>query len=194
MTVPNDASDADLAARAAAGEERAFSRLMGRHKAGLFAFARRHTGEADAALDVVQETFVSAWGALQRYDRSRPFGVWLRAIALNKCRDRGRRMAVRRLILGAASLDAPAARAVAASEPAADVQLENAELKARLDQAIAGLPARLKEPLILSYFEDMSHAEAGKVLGLSVKAVEMRLYRARLRLAEILENDGISEG
>jgi len=81
--------DGALARRAARGDERAFSTLMRRHKGALHAFARRHVGDSEAAHEVVQESFVAAWKALDRYDPTRPFGAWMRAIVLNKCRDRG---------------------------------------------------------------------------------------------------------
>ena len=83
--------DVDLVARARAGDDRAFSEILRRHKPALYGFVRRYFSDADSAVDVVQETFVAAWRALARYDTRRPFGVWLRAIALNKCRDRARR-------------------------------------------------------------------------------------------------------
>jgi RNA polymerase sigma factor (sigma-70 family) len=101
--------DAALARLAAQGDERAFGQLMRRHKGSLHAFARRHVGDPEGALEVVQESFVAAWKALGRYDPTRPFGAWMRAIVLNKCRDRGRRLLVRRLILGERSIDAPGA-------------------------------------------------------------------------------------
>ena len=62
---------------------------------------------------------------------------------------------------------------------------------AALDAAISALPAQLKEPLLLTVFEEMSQAEAGAVLGISAKAVETRVYRARKLLAEALKADGI---
>ena len=59
----------------------------------------------------------------------------------------------------------------------------------RLDQAIARLPRRLKEPLILTTLQGLSHKEAAAILGINAKAVEMRVYRARWRLAADLRRD-----
>lgn len=187
MTAPGEEDeDGVLARRAAQGDDLAFSRLMRRHKGWLHAFARRHLGDADAALDVVQESFVAAWKALDRYDPARPFSTWLGAIALNKCRDRGRRLMVRRLILGERSIDAPGALDYA--DPAAGPEGETlrSERLARLEAAIARLPERLKEPLILTSLEGLSQQEAAELLKVSVKTVETRVYRARKRLAEWL--------
>jgi RNA polymerase sigma-70 factor (ECF subfamily) len=56
-----------------------------------------------------------------------------------------------------------------------------------LDKAIAELPAQLQEPLLLTAFEGMSQIEAGKALGISPKAVELRIYRARKQLAAAID-------
>jgi RNA polymerase sigma-70 factor (ECF subfamily) len=178
--------DGALARRVAQGDERAFSLLMRRHKGPLHAFARRHVGDPDAAHEVVQESFVSAWKALDRYDPARPFGAWMRTIVLNKCRDRGRRLLVRRLILGERSIDAPGSPDYADPAPGPEAASLRTEQLSRLEAAIARLPDQLKEPLILTYLEGYSQQEAAAFLGVSVKTIEMRAYRARKRLADWL--------
>jgi RNA polymerase sigma-70 factor (ECF subfamily) len=177
---PGD-SDAALAGRAAEGDRAAFNRIVQRYQEPLYRFIRRYVGDADEAYDLLQETFVSAWQAVGRYDPARPAAIWLRRIALNKCRDWGRRRTVRRFFYGAASLDA--------AEPppvATPVDDDREAILTRLDQAIAALPTQLKEPLLLTAFEGVSQEAAGRALGISTKAVETRVYRARKRLAELL--------
>lgn len=179
-------SSEDLPARAAAGDPEAFERLVLATKASLYRLVRRYVGDADEAYDLVQETYAAAWLAIRRYDPRRPFEAWLRTIALNKCRDWSRRRKVRRWLLGAAPLDAP--EALAAPDPARDAAEthELAQALARLEGAIAALPANLKEPLLLTALEQRSQAEVAAILGLSVKAVETRVARARRKLAERL--------
>lgn len=171
----NAASD-PLAVAAQSGDRRAFEALVRREKAGLYAFVRRYVGDGDEAYDVVQESFVAAWRALGRFDPARSFPVWLRTIALNKCRDHGRRGKVRRLFLGALA---------AQPAPTGDEETADDDL-ARLDRAIARLPALYKEPLLLTTAGGLSHEQAAAVLKISAKAVEMRLYRARQRLVEMV--------
>ncbi|ADG10975.1 RNA polymerase sigma factor [Caulobacter segnis] len=183
---PSDEDESALAHRVARGDERAFSILMRRHKGPLHTFARRHVGDPEAAHEVVQESFVAAWKALDRYDPARPFGAWMRAIVLNKCRDRGRRLLVRRLILGERSIDAPGSPDYADSAPGPEAQSLRTEQLSRLEAAIARLPDQLKEPLILTYLEGYSQQEAASFLGVSVKTIETRAYRARKRLADWL--------
>jgi RNA polymerase sigma factor (sigma-70 family) len=178
--------DAELAAGAVAGDERAFSRLMQRHKDGLYRFIRRYTGEADEAYDLLQESFTAAWGALNRYDQARSFPTWLRRIALNKCRDWSRRRTVRRWLTRNEGLDSWAGQTLTTDEPSPEAVISDQEQLTRLDRAIANLPSSLKEPLILTALEGLSQDEAGKLLGLTAKAVEVRVYRARRALSEKL--------
>lgn len=180
----NDANDAELAIRAASGEEVAFTALMRRHKDRLYLLIRRHIGDADEAYDLLQESFVSAWGALSRYDPERPFYTWLARIAVNKCRDHARRRFVRRLIWGSVPLEQ--AHIVIDSGATPETTAFDREALIQLDQAIAALPAKLKEPLILTAIDGMSQTEAARLLGVSTKAIETRVYRARLKLAETI--------
>ena len=136
----------------------------------------------DEAYDIVQRSFVSAWSGLGRYDPARPFAAWLRTIALNKCRDHARRAAVRRLLTIPAF--GRAVDMVADPQPNAEAQWIARERLGALDRAIAALPRPLKEPLLLTVFAGLSQAEAARELGISVKAVETRVRRARRALAK----------
>ena len=180
-------SDAELVAEVLKGREAAFTALMRRHKTWLYLFVRRHVTTSEDAYDVVQESFASAWGALRRYDPTRPFDIWLRWIALNKCRDRGRREAVRRRAFSLVGATPEAVEQVADSGPGAETASIGGEALARLNAAIAALPAKLREPLILTALQGLSQREAAEVLGVTPKVVEMRAYRARKHLADALK-------
>jgi RNA polymerase sigma-70 factor (ECF subfamily) len=177
-------TDGELAALTLAGRQAAFAELMRRHREPIFRLIRGYVGNADDALDLVQECFTSAYLHLERYDQSRPLRAWLSRIAINKCRDWARRRKVRRLLSGAGSLTKAAAEVPDPAPAASDAMSDREELE-RLWEAIAELPVSLKEPLILRTIEGLSQAETAEVLGISEKAVETRLYRARTRLSEL---------
>jgi RNA polymerase sigma factor CnrH len=181
-----DPDDRTLAARALAGQQSAYSALMRRHRDAVYRLARGHVGDGDEALDITQEAFVAAFAALARYDGARPFRVWIARITLNKCRDWGRRRAVRRFFLFARPID----DALAIADPGATPEdaLHAQRERARINGAIAALPANLKDVLLLRTVEAMSQAETAHILGLTEKAVETRLYRARAKLTEILRD------
>lgn len=177
-------TDGELAALALAGRQAAYRVLMDRHRAAAFRLARHHCGNDDAALDVTQASFISAFAALARYDGSRSFAHWLARIVINKSHDWARRRKVRQIFSFALPLED--AREVAGTEPDAERQTADRQELDRTMAAIASLPSRLKEVLVLRTIEGLSQAETASVLGASEKAVETRLYRARARLAEIL--------
>lgn len=185
MTADGAASDEDLASLAKRGDRAAFEILVHRHKDALYRFVRRYVGHADDAYDVLQNCLVAAWLGLPRYDPTRAFAPWLRTIALNKCRDFGRRQTVRRVFLTVFARDQSANEAPAGQEAASGSDERDARLD-RLDSAIAGLPAFYKEPLLLTTVSGLSHEEAAALLKTTPKAVEMRLYRARHKLQIIL--------
>jgi RNA polymerase sigma factor CnrH len=189
----DDATDAELVARVLKGDEPAFTALMRRHKSWLYLFIRRHASTSEDAYDILQESFVSAWGALKRYDPERPFEIWLRRIALNKCRDRGRKETVRRRVFGLTGTSPEALEQ--APDPAAGPDRANLadETLRRLDRAIARLPANLHEPLVLTALQGLSQKEAAEVLGVTPKVVEMRAYRARKQLAALLDVSDIED-
>ena len=192
MTGADPETDSDIVRRARAGDQRAFAQLMARHKHWVYRFVRRYVGDADEAYDVVQDAFVAAMSNLHRYDPARPFDAWLRRIALNKCRDRARREAVRRAF-GLSRKGPEETEAVADPAAGADQTLASSVALQALNRAIAALPAALKEPLVLTVLEGMSQKDAGALLGLTAKAVEVRVYRAKRQLAEMLDREAMDD-
>lgn len=187
MTEPEDI----LAARAKAGDQQAFEALVRLHKGSLYGFCRRYVGDRDDAYDVVQDAFASAWTSLGRYDSRRPFGAWLRTIALNKCRDFGRRRSVRRLFLSAFEREEAQRTPPFGYTAPTDLQQERLD---RLDREIASLPPAYKEALLMTTLGGLSQQEAAATLGVSVKALEMRVYRAKRQLAARLGDLGVPPG
>lgn len=182
-----DCSDGELAALAIAGRQTAFGELMLRYREPVYRLVRHHIGDADEAIDVTQESFIAAFAALNRYDGTRPFRLWISKIAINKCRDWGRRRAVRRLFAFAQPIEA--ADGIADDGIPADVAIGDAHELARVSAAIGKLPVAIREPLILCAMEGLSQSESADILGISEKAVETRIYRARQQLSA-LRNKG----
>ena len=181
MSLPlTDGSDAELAALALAGRQDAYGELLARHREPVFRLVRATIGDPHEALDITQETFVAAFVALARYDRERPFLVWLKRIALNKCRDWARRRRVRAFFTRAVPLED--AFDVAGDAVPADVQAADRAELALVSAAITRLPARLREALVLRTVDGLSQTEAAQVLSVSEKTIETRLYRARSKL------------
>lgn len=179
--------DAALVRGVLAGDPRAARVLVARHREAAYRLARTATGDAEEAFDLTQEAFVAAFGALHRYDPALPFRGWIAGITLNKCRDHARRRTVRRFL--GLPLPDNAANWIADEAPSPEtVAAHRAELAATA-RAIAALPSSLKDVLILRTIEGLSQEETAQALGISAKAVETRLYRARQKLAEAMRGE-----
>ncbi|MED5550196.1 MAG: RNA polymerase sigma factor [Pseudomonadota bacterium] len=178
-------SDAELVSRAAGGERGAFDVLMTRHAGRVIRFARANLGSASEADDIAQESFVALHRNLHRYDPARVFETWLFAIVRNKIRDHHRRRAVLRWV-GAE----PDFSGLPTDEPGPERQAADRDDLRRAGELLARLPEGLRTPLLLSAVEGMSLAEIGTVMGLSAKAVEVRVYRARKALKAQFDDEG----
>lgn len=179
-----EATEQSLVRAAQGGDRAAFDELVSRHKISLYRFARRYIGDGDDAYDILQNTFVAAWLALPRCDSAQPFGAWLRTIALNKCRDHGRRRAARNRFLALFASEERASGAGRNDPADADLEPAHSRYLRQLDQAIADLPRRYKEPLLLTLITGLTQRQAAEQLGTSVKAVEIRIRRAKQRLGK----------
>ncbi len=163
-------------------EEAAFNRLMAKWEIPIKRMLARMVQNSHEAEDLAQETFVRLYQQRACFREGARFSPWLYAIAANLARNRLRWWRRR----PAVSLDAwmqpepregRALREIADSSPVGGIeQRERAEA---VRAAVAALPVKLREVVVLSEYEGLSNAETGEALGLSAKAVEMKLYRAR---------------
>lgn len=173
--------DADDLVCAATGDERAFSRLVDRHLPMVHRLAWRTLGvEADAE-DVAQETFLRAHRQLPRWRSGQArFSTWLYRVALNLCQDHLRR---RRDWVPIDTME------LVDHDAAPERALERMDVSRRVADAIAALPVRQREALLLCHFEGQSNAEAARVLEVSVDALESLLARARQNLRAVLGHE-----
>src|SRR6059036_679936 len=133
--------EADLVARAVAGERAAFGMLVERYAGVARRVARAVLGNPEDADDAAQDAMLSALVKLEQYDARRPFGPWLLRIVANAATDRRRRRSVRR----AEPLDPNAT----AGGPRPDVRTEQRALAQRLQEALAELPERRRVAVVL---------------------------------------------
>ena len=178
--------DAVLVARARGGDADAFGVLVQRYMRRAHAHALGLVGSREDALDLSQEAFARAFRARHTLDPERPFYAWLYAILRRLCFNfrRDARLRRRRLEEGASWLaDAAAAPGL---DPAA--ALEQAEARRRVAAAVDRLPEREREVLVLKEFEDLKYREIAELVGIPVGTVMSRLYSARRRLTDALEN------
>lgn len=172
-----------LIAEAAKGSKAAFNRVMNHQAPRLQNIALRMMGNSSDAEDAVQEALAAAWFKLASFDLSRPISPWLTRITVNKCRDLLRKRRIRQFFEFHSDNEAGLTIADDTPDPSAELQARQA--LEFMQREITRLPAALREPFVLVTFGENSQAEAAHILGISEKAVEMRIYRARNRLREI---------
>lgn len=179
--------DGELMSRLQGGEERALDALMERWQMPLRRFLYRYLHNEEDASDVAEETFVRIYRHREKFRPGAKFSTWMFSIALNLCRDHARRGRARPVVmLDEAALAAASDRSADAESGAPDTDLVRAETAAAVRTAIEALPEPLKAAVVLSEYENLSHAEAAAVVGCSAKAIETRLYRARQLLRDAL--------
>lgn len=137
------------------------------------------------AEDVAQETFVRIWKQAPHWKEGEArFDTWIHRVALNLCYDRlrGRR-------------EDPVAEPPDEADPQAspDLQLDERVRDERVRAALAALPARQREALVLNYYQELSNIEAAALMGITVDALESLLARARRSLRAQLAGSGFSK-
>ena len=169
--------DRALVQAARAGDDAAFGALVRLHQRRAYAVARAVTIEHEDAEDAVQDAFLHAYRALSRFDAAYPFGAWLTRIVANAALDLVRRRRVR------STEEIPASASLPFHDPA-----ERAELKSRLNEALAGLPPRQRAVLVLHDVEGYRHAEIGAMLGMQEGTARSDLHHARMLMRRALDD------
>lgn len=172
-------SDAELVSRVLAGEQERYALLIGRYQEMLYRHALGMVLQPDAAADLVQESFIKAYTSLEQcHDPSR-FKAWIFRILSNRCKDYLKNR--RRLT---APLEEDTALAPNHEDP--EFALQQHELRAALDRALATLPDPQREAFLLKHVEGQSYEEMAVLLEVSVSALKMRVFRAREALQQLL--------
>lgn len=173
----DDAESAEWMRRVRRGDEVALAALMERWELPVKALIARVVLNAREAEELAQETFVRVWQQREKFREDAAFRPWVFAIAVNLARNRLRWWRRRPEV----ALEAWSGEGEKGAQGAA-AGMERAERATAVRAAIAALPLELREAIVLFEYEQMSHAEIAAALGLTPKAVESRLYRAREKL------------
>jgi RNA polymerase sigma-70 factor (ECF subfamily) len=179
-----DELDADLMRTLAEGDDLALNCLMDAWSQPLISYLMRLTGSHATSCDLAQESFVRVHRHRLEYRTSQKFSTWLFAIATNLARNHARWRSRHPEILTEPENLRELPVAITSASP--DEQAAANEHLAALQKAIGELPHDMREVLILSTWHGLSHAEIAGVQDTTEKAVEVRLYRARKLLREML--------
>jgi RNA polymerase sigma factor (sigma-70 family) len=172
----DDDPDVELLARIGRGEPQAVREMVARKLARLLALAERMLGRRGEAEEVAQEVFVRVWKQASQWQPGRArFDTWLHRVALNLCYDRLRRRREEKP-------DDERDEALADPAQAPDELLQAKQRRRRVADALAALPQRQREALVLQYYQELSNREAADLMGIGIDALESLLVRARRSL------------
>jgi RNA polymerase sigma-70 factor (ECF subfamily) len=172
--------DSSLAAAAIRGDREAFRRLVERHYDTIYRVAYRYLGSAADAEDISQDVCITLVTKLSRFRGESRFSTWLISIVINCCRDH-----LRRRKTSAALVDKYGQHREFEDGDKADTDKRMRWLHASLQSLEPGL----RETVLLILGEDLSHAEAAKILGCSESTVSWRVHKAKKQLKALTDHD-----
>jgi RNA polymerase sigma-70 factor (ECF subfamily) len=184
-----DFDNTELLARLKAGDQSAYAKLVEDNASAIYRLALRMMGNEADAEDVLQETFLSAFKSIDRFEGRSSLSTWLYRIASNAALMRLRRNEPEQV-----SVDEPVERDDGEMMPRQffdfcclpEDDLLREEAREQMKQAIDDLPPTLRSVFVLRDIEGLSTAETAEALDLSESAVKSRLMRARLKLRDEL--------
>lgn len=188
-------TDEELMSRARTGDRAAFVELINRYEGPLYGYLHRILRDPDTARDAFQETWFKLQVAIDRFDPNLRFAPWLYRIATNHARDLLRRGKHRRH----ASLDQPIGEdgdqtlldRVAGSDRTPEETVLDADMGARIHDAVSGLPRRQREAFVLRHYQGLSYEEIAAAIGCSLSSVKSNIHHAVVRLREELSRIGL---
>lgn len=173
--------DEELMLRAAGGEAAAFRELFDRHYTRAVNIAYRMLADRDLAEDIAMDAFVRIYEARASYNPQAKFTTFLYRVVANLSINAARRARA----VTQEPLDEARLQASSESDPAAELQ--RAEASREVRAAILNLPENQRMALVLTRYDEMSYEEAAEVMGVSLKAIESLLHRAKRNLRKTLE-------
>jgi RNA polymerase sigma-70 factor (ECF subfamily) len=172
--VTSDVTDEDLVVRIGRGDPAAVRAFVTRKGPRMNALAYRMLGDRAEAEDVVQEVFMRVWKQAPEW---RPgtarFDTWMHRVALNLCYDRLRRRREHPMAETPDQVD---------EGPAPDAGLMAGDVGRRVEAAMAGLPDRQREAIVLCHYQALTNIDAAALMEVTVEALESLLSRGRRAL------------
>ncbi len=180
--------DEQLVARAQSGDRRAFELLVRKYQYKIIQLVSRLVGDADAP-DVAQETFIKAYRALKGFQGNSAFYTWLYRIGINTAKNhlvsRSRRPADQDIDIADAELYGHTEHLSDVETP--EAQLLTDEIKTKVAEAIAKLPADLRKAITLRELDGLSYEEIAEIMDCPIGTVRSRIFRAREAIDAVIK-------
>lgn len=165
-----ESSAEGLEERFRGGDEAAFDEVVRRHREAVYRMARRILGSHEDADEAAQVALLRAWQARQRFRGEASLRTWLIRIVMN----------VSRSMRGSATIleGLESSEAIAAREKSSEERLNVRRMRVQVRRAVAELPARQREVVLLKVFGELTYREVAGLMELSEGAVKAHLHQA----------------
>lgn len=174
------AEDVALLNRYLGGDVGAFDELVRAHEDRVFGICLRMMGNREAALDAVQETFLTVFRKADRYEAKAAFSTWLYRVAVNTCYDQMRKAKRRRT--------EPIPEHADPADRRSEDAFVSVELRPDIESALAKVPVEFRGAVVLVDVQGLSLQQAAEILDVPVGTVKSRVFRGRKQLANSLGN------
>jgi len=181
--------DCQLVNRALKGDRKAFEMIVRRYEQPLTSYLGRMTGEREAALDFAQEVFLKVYCSLKSYSPAYKFSTWLFKIASNHLIDHWRKKKIPTVSLDQPVDDGEEALLPQVPDPGPSVvrKFELAEIREKIERALATVPVALRELFVLRHVNEFSYEEIADIKNLPVGTVKNRVFQAKEMLRKKME-------
>ena len=181
----NDIPEPTLITKSISGDSTAFGELVRRNQNDVFNVCYRLTGNRQDAEDMAQEAFIRAHKKLHTFSTEYPFGPWIRRIAANICLNE-----LKKHYRKTEQIDTNDHEwRFSEKTPGPAATAENRAQAVTIKKAILSLPPTYRTVIELRHYQDLSYKEIAQTLNIPLEHVKSHLFRARKKLARILENE-----
>ena len=172
--------DLVLIQRSQAGDTKAFGELVTRYGTKIFTMACGMVGNEHDARDLAQEGFLKAWRSIRQFEGRSSFYTWLYRLTMNLTIDSLRRKGGHKEV----ELD----NAMPSFLPGPGINCQRAEIRERVNAALAQLSAEHRAVVVLKELEGLQYCEIAEVLNISIGTVMSRIFYARKHLQHLLRS------
>lgn len=181
MSFTDNSSDEQIVAAVCEGDAASFALLIERYQNKLFYYVLKYVAETDKAEDIVQESFIKIYTNLRSFDQTKKFSAWAYRITHNQLIDTVRKQKPTVSIEQNEWVNNIA-------DPSVDIveEIQGKQTKKEVQSAVALLPSKYKDVIILHYFEGYGYEEISDILAIPTSSVGTRIRRGKQKLKDIL--------
>ncbi|SMC24389.1 RNA polymerase sigma-70 factor, ECF subfamily [Clostridium acidisoli DSM 12555] len=169
--------DQDLMSRIKCGNQEAFIDLVNCYKKRIIVLCYSYTNDGYEAEDLSQDVFITFYRSANKFRGECSIATYLYKIALSKCKDFKRKKSIKFMLFNGFSKEKG--------------KIEELDEKLYIRECINELPNNIKIPIVLYYYVGLDQKEIGRILNVSVRTVEGRIYRGKNKLKNIFSKEGI---